>query len=501
MSKKAKSRNIAVCFISAAIVLATLLSGCGDKKTPVTPDAAQKPDVIAYPAPQEYPQVGVNYIVKVDGQDVGVYSVNNSWEKAINFATFELREGKTATVEVTPLFKYNTYRILPDKYGKKSDRNDNSIRFEISDPKEKLSFVFDDNYKNTTLHLFVNPIDDNAPTESTDDFIYYGPGFHKLRNNISLDSGQTLYVANGAVISGHVDISYVDDVTVKGSGIIMRDETSVGDAQGIAIFQGNNINISGVIVNIHRPKEWSLSMRRSKGVTIDNIKTVSPEWASTDGIDIINSQDVTVTDCFLRATDDTITIKGRPEGFEEIGEQPSNENIKVKSCILWNECNNAMVVGEETQAKYYKNISFEDIDVIYSYDDIYYHESLYDRAAISIISINGADMENITWDNIRVNECERLICLSFIDEGYKTKIDESESQVLIGNMKNVTIKNVTSNSTSKGLYANQIYLRGWDKDKKIINLNLENIVINGEKLTENSPLIVKNEFIENLIIK
>ena len=68
-------------------------------------------------------------------------------------------------------------------------------------------------------------------------------------------------------------------------------------------------------------------------------------------------------------------------------------------------------------------------------------------------------------------------------------------------MKNVTIKNVTSNSTSKGLYANQIYLRGWDKDKKIINLNLENIVINGEKLTENSPLIVKNEFIENLIIK
>lgn len=501
MSRNAKSIRITAYLISAVIFLTIVLSGCNGDKTPTTSETDIKPNVIAYPAPEEYPQTDVKYILKVNGQDVGVYSVNNSWQKAINFATFELREGKTATVEVTPLFKYNTYKILPDKYGIKSDRNENSIRFEISDPKAKLSFVFDDNYKNTTFHLFLNPIDDNAPTESTDDIIYYGPGFHKLRNNITLDSGQTLYIANGAVVSGHVDISYVDDITVKGGGIILRDETSVGDSQGITMFQSNNVDISGVIVNIHKTKEWTLSMRRCNNISITNLKTVSPQWASTDGIDICNSQDVTVTDCFLRATDDCITIKGRPEGFEEIGDQPSNERIKVKSCILWNECNNAMVVGEETQARYYKDISFEDIDVIYSYDDIFYHESLYERAAISIININGADMENILWDNIRVNECERLICLAFIDEGYEGVIDELECQVLPGNMKNVTIKNVTSTSTSDGIYANQIFLKGWNEDKKIINLNLENILINGEKLTEESPLIVKNEFVENMSVK
>lgn len=110
-------------------------------------------------------------------------------------------------------------------------------------------------------------------------------------------------------------------------------------------------------------------------------------------------------------------------------------------------------------------------------------------------------MENILWDNIRVNECERLICLAFIDEGYEGVIDELECQVLPGNMKNVTIKNVTSTSTSDGIYANQIFLKGWNEDKKIINLNLENILINGEKLTEESPLIVKNEFVENMSVK
>ena len=80
-------------------------------------------------------------------------------------------------------------------------------------------------------------------------------------------------------------------------------------------------------------------------------------------------------------------------------------------------------------------------------------------------------------------------------------IDELECQVLPGNMKNVTIKNVTSTSTSDGIYANQIFLKGWNEDKKIINLNLENILINGEKLTEESPLIVKNEFVENMSVK
>ncbi|NMA67708.1 MAG: hypothetical protein GX957_16005, partial [Clostridiaceae bacterium] len=189
--KKSKAFKSALWLVTLSIIITTVFSGCdSDNNTSTIETSKVKPDVIVREAPEEYPQYDVKYIVKVNGQDAGVYSDKNSWEKSINFSIFELREGKTATVEITPLFKYKTYKILPDKYGIKSKRNINSIRFDISDTKAKLSFVFDDNYKNTTLHLFVNPIDDNAPTESTDDILYYGPGFHRMRNNISLDSGQ-----------------------------------------------------------------------------------------------------------------------------------------------------------------------------------------------------------------------------------------------------------------------------------------------------------------------
>ena len=30
------------------------------------------------------------------------------------------------------------------------------------------------------MHLFTNPIDDDAPTESIGNVIYYGPGYHRL---------------------------------------------------------------------------------------------------------------------------------------------------------------------------------------------------------------------------------------------------------------------------------------------------------------------------------
>ena len=229
---------------------------------------------------------------------------------------------------------------------------------------------------------------------------------------------------------------------------------------------------------------------------------MSPKWASTDGIDIVNSQQITVDDCFLRATDDTITLKG----LEWDGESTDTlnagiEGIRVNNTILWNECNSAMVVGEENMAKYYRDIKFTNIDVLFSYDDIYYHDSLYERSAISIISGHGCSFEDIHWENIRVNQCERLVCFAFIDEFYKEPVDPKYCQKIPGYMKNITLKNVTSDSNSNGVYANQIYLKGWNADKTISNITFDNVVIKGEKLTEDSPIIVKNEYVSGIRVK
>ncbi|NMA67686.1 MAG: hypothetical protein GX957_15895 [Clostridiaceae bacterium] len=462
-------------------------------------EGCNKEDVIAYPAVKEYPQYDVKYIVRVNGKEVGVYSDKNSWNKSVNFASFEMREGKTVMVEVTPLFGYNEYKILPDKYGIISSRNCNSISFKLSDCKAKLSFVFDENYKNTTLHLFANPIDDEAPTESTDRVLYFGPGYHSLQKPIEPESGQIVYIANGAVVSGTVRIFRKDNVIVTGSGMIVRDESSLSGFRAIRVIDSTNIKISGITANVNMKNEWTTEIRRSSNVLIDNYKVISPEWASTDAVDIINSQKVYVTDSFLRSTDDTVTLKGLE--WEGTGELPAQlEHIYITGCILWNECNSAMVVGEESMAKYYRNIYFRDIDVIFSYDDIYHHENLYERAVISIIPCHGSTFEQIYWENIKVNQCERLVCFAFVNEFYKKPIGDL-CQKIPGYIKNVTIKNVISNSNSTGLYANQIYLKGWDANKNISDINFENVVIRGEKLNADSPFIVKNTYVSNIVFK
>ncbi len=467
-----------------------------------TTSAGDASDVVAYPAPAEFPQYDVKYIVKVNGQNVGVYSDMNSWEKSVNFASFEMREGKTVTVEVTPMFAYKSYKILPDKYGIESNRNGNSITFELSDSKAKLSFVFDNNYKNTTLHLFANPIDDSAPTNSSENVIYFGPGYHTLTESLKPKSNQTVYIANGAVVNGSIYISQKENIGICGSGVLTRGHFSENKTfRGIRVIDSNNINISGVIVNIHGVTEWSTEIRRSTNVTLTNYKTVSPKWASTDGIDIINSQQITVEDCFLRATDDTITLKGLEwDGVSTSTLNAGISGIRVNNTILWNECNSAMVVGEENLAKYYSDIEFTNIDVLFSYDDIYYHEALYERAVISIISGHGCTFEDIHWENIRVNMCERLVCFAFIDEFYTIPVGEY-CQALPGYMKNITVKNVTSNSTSDNIYANQIFLKGWNADKTISNITFDNLIIKGEKLTAGSPLIVKNEYVSEITVE
>ena len=138
--------------------------------------------------------------------------------------------------------------------------------------------------------------------------------------------------------------------------------------------------------------------------------------------------------------------------------------------------------------------------MLFSYDDIYYHEALYERAVISIISGHGCTFEDIHWENIRVNMCERLVCFAFIDEFYTIPVGEY-CQALPGYMKNITVKNVTSNSTSDNIYANQIFLKGWNADKTISNITFDNLIIKGEKLTAGSPLIVKNEYVSEITVE
>ncbi len=462
-------------------------------------------DVQAYPVPEGTPNEYAPFAITANGQEVGVYGDLNSESYEIGFAYFNFDPGDTVEVKIKADFPFKHVEVLPAGSGIEPTVDGKTMTFTMDNPGQDLSFVFDGDYEGYTLHLFTNEIDHEAESyKGKFGVIYYGPGYHdKSDGEILLSSGMTLYVDAGAVVNGPVVVRYAKNVKILGTGVIMMDKKNALDPTygniNLCLNNAENVEIGSIIANAHRIQNWTTHIYYSKNVTVNGYHVVSPRYASTDAIDISNSQNVTIKDVFLRSCDDCITVKGLGNASLP-DDNPPNENIHVSDSILWSDCNNAMVVGEESMAAYYNDISFRNIDVLYSYDDRDNHERLEERAVMSIVLLHGTEVGNITWEDIRINNCQRLVCFRFLDSFWFGSIQGN--QMYPGYVDGVTLRNITCSSNNNSSIANQILIYGWSEDKQIQNVTFENFVVNGTKLVSMlNPYMKVNAYIRNIQFK
>lgn len=459
-------------------------------------------EVLAYPVPAGTPTEQSMFRVTANAQEVGVYSDYNMEFYEVSFAYFHFTPGERVEVRIGVDFPFKTVEILPEDSRRDARVEGDEIILTLTEPGEKLSFVFDGDYQAYTLHLFTDAIDEKREEKKSDrNVLYFGPGYHDLSDGeVSLHTGMTLYVAPGAVLNAPVVVYQAQNVVIEGGGVIMMDKKSaVNPEYGnivITLNHAGNVTVRDVIACAHRPQNWTTHVYFSSDVTIDNYKVFSPQYASTDALDITNSQRVTVTDSFLRSCDDCVTVKGLAN-VSLPKDAPPNEDIHVSSSQLWSDCNNAMVIGEESMAAYYDNITFRDIDVLYSYDDRDNHERLDERAVMSIVTLHGTYIRNILWEDIRVNNCQRLVCFNFKDSFWFGTIQGN--QVYPGGAEGITLRNITCNSANRSSIANEILIHGWSKDKMFSDVTFDNVVIEGKKLTTLlNPYMKVNEYISNI---
>ena len=78
--------------------------------------------------------------------------------------------------------------------------------------------------------------------------IYFGPGIHKPER-IALSSGQTLYIAGGAIVKGGVAISG-DNIKIKGRGILCGNDWPWRNGPGsmIRMTEASNVRVEGIIL-------------------------------------------------------------------------------------------------------------------------------------------------------------------------------------------------------------------------------------------------------------
>jgi hypothetical protein len=480
-------------------------------------------DLVVYPVWRGTPEGVVAFRVKAGGHDVGVYSDTNGWGMPVNWACLNIKEGAEANVEVEPDFEFETYKILPEGLGIQGVRDGGKIGLPAK-AGQNITLVFDDNYTGAVIHIFVSPIDPDQPEKSTVSLTYFGPGYHDLYKShggqlLITRSNSTVYIAPGAVVNGTIKFQDVRNCRITGGGILMMSELPPENMIPLVFIRTTACSIGNIIVNSravpvdgpNKPRRgtWSTALNTCSDMVVDGYRVVSPTYASTDSLNlqIANSpmKNVTVKNCFLRACDDTISLKGHGNYNSNTNWQ-TMENIQVFDTILWSDANNAMVVGEESAAKY-KNISFRNIDVIFSYPDAMnlFHE---ERSVMSIVSLHGTYFSDITWDNIRVNDCQRLICLTFLDDFWYGSF--KGNQRLEGGISNITFSNITSTAPDDASdIANEVRINGYDAakipanpKKYIENITFDNVVINGEKLTESyGRLVITNEYVRNLIFK
>jgi hypothetical protein len=235
-------------------------------------------------------------------------------------------------------------------------------------------------------------------------------------------------------------------------------------------------------------------MSRSTDINIHDYKVVSVAIWSTDGMNLANCSDARFDNCFFRAGDDNIAIKGlgngktrwRPDD-DPSGSLP-NANISVTRCIFWSDNNNAVVLGQETITDRYENISFSDCDVLYVRDE----QPV--KAAIALICLHTTDYRNIRFENFRVGPSGQLITVFFTESIFRLRGNQS---LWPGRMEEIVFRNISASGSGSKL----IRIEGWDKNRSINKVLLENITINGKMLDINSPYLITNEYVKDLQIK
>jgi hypothetical protein len=329
--------------------------------------------VTIFPLPQEIQSD--RFIVTVDGRPVPVVHAASNYY----FVSFEL-EG-AATVSITaPSDDYwaKGVEVQPWRHNLRPARAGRTIGFRVSQP-IKLSITRPGEYSATSemLFLFVNAPEKNPPREGDPGVQYYGPGLY--RRSIDAKSGDTIYLAGGAVIHGSLNVWGAQNVKILGRGIVIYNgpqDGAIDDAwlhvpnwHAIVMDNARNIEVSGIVCVV-RSRTWMIQMQDSRQIRFDNVKVIGgcPGNANQDGMDFIGSSDAVVRDCFIRASDDDFSIIGNWLGYNKANwTTPGHDvaNITVENSVLSTSISNVVRVNWPRKQFNSSNFTMRDSDVIH----------------------------------------------------------------------------------------------------------------------------------------
>ena len=268
--------------------------------------------------------------------------------------------------------------VQPWRWGIRPSVKGRTITFSIAEPmKLSISRPGDHAAGAEMLFLFANAPEKTAPKPGEPGIRYYGPG--EYHENLDPKSGETIYLAPGAVVFGSLNLWGVENVKVFGGGTIVYDgPQNPNHDEGwmhkrnwhvIVMDHARNIQISGITC-IVRSRTWMIQMLGSRNVQFDNVKVIGgcPGNANQDGMDWLGGGDTVIRNSFFRASDDIFALYGNWLGYDAKALTTPGEtvdNILVENSVLSTSISNVVRVSWPQKIFDSHNFAMRNSDVIH----------------------------------------------------------------------------------------------------------------------------------------
>lgn len=133
-------------------------------------------------------------------------------------------------------------------------------------------------------------------------------------------------------------------------------------------------------VNLRSSAAWGLSLNKCAGVTIKGINFINRAYWNNDGIDVTDSKDVLIENCYIDSADDGIVLKS----FDP---EDGNDRITVLNCEIRSSAS-AFKIGTESFG-HFRNVRVKGLRIKDTY-----------RSAVALETVDGAVMEDVVVEDI-----------------------------------------------------------------------------------------------------
>lgn len=408
-------------------------------------------------------------------------------------------------LDVTIQRSYKNIMIRPYSKNISFEDNNGQVSFSV----DEGQYVFATDNLHSPLYIFVTrPIKCSNKDEVT---YYFGPGKH-FANKITLKDNESIYIDKDAHVYGYVFADGAQNIKIFGNGLLddSTEERAVGQCYekfsngNIRMFNCKNVKFEGVLMK--NSACWCMSMFNCFDVNADNIKIFGQWRYNTDGVDIVNSQNIVLKNSFVHSFDDSVAIKGIDAYIST-----DNKNILAENCVLWCDWGKACEIGLETACREYKNITFRNCDIIrggntfldiQNGDCAEVHDILFENINAEFNSFDHFPQIQENDEMVYTSENEKFVpaLISLVNNRFRAAYNVGDlpeidlTGIQCATIHDIVFRNINVYYDEKieklgGKYNAAICVNSCLKDVRHYNIKISGLCINGEEITEDKAIL------------